>query len=50
MSKKSASERPVFKLLLQPKAGVDGEKALRRILKFALRRCRPRCLSVEQVK
>jgi hypothetical protein len=50
MGKKSASERPVYKLLLQPKAGVDVEKALRRLLKFALRHCQLRCVSVEQVK
>jgi hypothetical protein len=49
MSKKSANERPVFKLLLMPKAGVDAEKALRKLLKFALRHCQLRCVSVERV-
>jgi hypothetical protein len=36
MTEVPVSERPVYRLLFQPKAGVDIEKALRRLLKFAL--------------
>jgi hypothetical protein len=47
---KSASERPAYKLLLRPKDGVDAEKALRRLLKFALRHCQLRCVSIDRVR
>jgi hypothetical protein len=49
MGRKPASERPVYELLLRPKAGVDVEKALRRLLKFALRHCQLVCVSIERV-
>ena len=43
-----ANERPTYRLLLRPEPGVDGERALRRLLKIALRRFRLRCISIEQ--
>jgi hypothetical protein len=45
-----ASERPVYRLLLQPEPGVDAERALRWLLKIALQRFRLRCSSVERVQ
>jgi len=35
----SASERPTFLLRLRPEEGIDPIRALRRVLKFALRAC-----------
>jgi hypothetical protein len=43
-----ASARPVFRLLLRPEPGVDGERALQALLKLALRRFRLKCIAVEQ--
>jgi hypothetical protein len=42
--------RPVYRLLLRPEAGIDAEKELARLLKFALRQCHLRCVSIERVK
>jgi hypothetical protein len=44
----AADERPVFILSLRPEPGVDATRALRWLLKIALRRFRLRCISVEQ--
>jgi hypothetical protein len=38
-----------FVIKLQPQRGVDVNKALRRGLKFLLRQCGLRCLSIEEV-
>jgi hypothetical protein len=46
-----ASERPTFRLVLRPEPNVaDPERALRRLLKIALRKFRLKCLSVEEVE
>jgi hypothetical protein len=42
-----ASERPLYKLVLRPERGVDAERALRRLLKIALRTFGLKCISVE---
>jgi hypothetical protein len=42
------SERRVFLLRLRAEHGIDADRALRRILKFALRVCRMRCISAEE--
>jgi hypothetical protein len=39
--------RPIYVLRLQPLPRVDGVKALRRALKYLLRACGLRCISVE---
>ena len=44
-----ASERPTFRLVLRPEPRTDGERALRALLKAALRRYGLKCLSVEKV-
>jgi hypothetical protein len=41
-------DRPVVKLVVQPEPGVDGTRAVRRLLKFALRTCGLRCISAEE--
>ena len=41
--------RPVYRILLRAEPGVDAERALRALLKTALRRFGLRCLSVEEV-
>lgn len=46
---RAANERPTFKLTLRAEPGVDATRALRHVLKFALRRCRLRCVAVEEV-
>jgi hypothetical protein len=41
--------RPHFRLVLRPEPGVgDPTRALRRLLKFALRRCGLRCVAVAE--
>jgi hypothetical protein len=45
-----ASERPVYRLLLRPEPGCDGDRALRQALKALLRRFKLRCVAVEQVR
>jgi hypothetical protein len=45
-----ASERPVYRLLLRPEPGYDGDRALRQALKALLRRFKLRCVAVEQVQ
>ena len=44
----SDKPRPVFVLRLRPLKNVDGVRALRRLLKYALRACGLRCVSVEE--
>jgi hypothetical protein len=45
-----ANERPVFRLLLRPEPGVaEPERALRRLLKMALRAFKLRCVSAEKM-
>ena len=39
--------RPIYVLRLQPLPCVDGIRALRRALKYLLRACGLRCISVE---
>jgi hypothetical protein len=39
------AEDVIFHLRLRPAAGVDATRALRRLLKFALRRCGLKCLA-----
>jgi hypothetical protein len=46
----SANNRPLFRLVLRPQPRIDGERALRALLKTALRRFGLRCLSVERVR
>jgi hypothetical protein len=46
----STQERPLFRLILRPQPRVDGERALRALLKTALRKFGMRCLSVERVR
>jgi hypothetical protein len=41
--------RPLYRLLLQAQQDVDAERALRSLLKIALRRLRLRCISIEKV-
>lgn len=48
-SKTGAAERPTFLLRLRPEPNVDGIRALRRALKFMLRACGLRAISVERV-
>lgn len=38
-----------YLIRLAPLKGVDGIKALRRLLKFALRACSLRCISAEEI-
>jgi hypothetical protein len=46
-----ASALRVFRLLLRPEPGVvDGDRALRRLLKIALRKLGLRCIASEQVR
>jgi hypothetical protein len=45
-----ASERPLYLLTLRPERSVDAERALRRLLKVALRTFGLKCISVEQVQ
>ena len=45
--RRNTSERPLFVLTLRPEPGVDGNRALRRFLKVALRSFRLRCISAE---
>jgi hypothetical protein len=47
-SKPDARERPVFVVRLRPAAGIDGERALRALLKIALRRLGLKCLGIER--
>ena len=42
------SEQPIFRLRLRAQKGVDSIKALRRLLKYALRMCGLRAISVEE--
>jgi hypothetical protein len=44
----TSESRPTFVLRLRPEHGVDAVLALRRLLKFALRACRLRAISVEE--
>ena len=46
----TTGERPVYRLLLKPKPGVDGVHALRALLKLALQRLGLRCVSIEEVR
>jgi hypothetical protein len=48
--RQAASERPLFRLVLRPQPRVDGERALRALLKTALRRFGLRCISAERVR
>jgi hypothetical protein len=41
-------DRPTFVIRLRPERGTNGVLALKRVLKFALRACRMRALSVEE--
>jgi hypothetical protein len=43
-----AAERPVFTIRLRPERGIDGTRALRRGLKYLLRVCGLRALSVRE--
>jgi hypothetical protein len=43
-----AAPEPIFVVRLRAPRGVDAIKALRRLLKFALRQCGLRCVSAEQ--
>ena len=43
-----ADERPVFVVHLRPAAGVDGKRALRALLKIALRRLGLKCLGIHE--
>jgi hypothetical protein len=46
-----ANNRPLFRLLLRPEPDVvDAERALRRLLKIALRRRRLKYISIERVR
>jgi hypothetical protein len=42
------TDRPTFVLYLRPEKGIDGVRALRALLKFALRKFGLRALSVEE--
>jgi hypothetical protein len=42
-------QRPIYRLLLRPEPRVDAERALRALLKIALRRFGLRCISIEEV-
>ena len=44
-----ANQHPVFTVKLRPLPGVDAIKALRQLLKHALRRCGLRAVSVEEI-
>ena len=44
-----ARERPLYRLLLRPEPRIDAERALRALLKLALRRFGLRCISIEEV-
>ena len=43
-----AANRPVYQLLLRPEPGVDDIRAVRALLKTALRRFGLRCVSIER--
>ena len=46
-----ANERPLFRLVLRPEPNVaEPDRALRRLLKLALRKCGLRCISCEEVQ
>ena len=45
-----AKDRPTYRLVLRPEPRVDAIRALRRLLKIALRDCRLRCISIEEVQ
>jgi hypothetical protein len=40
------AERPAFTIVLRPEPGVDGTRALRRLLRYALRVCGLRCVRI----
>jgi hypothetical protein len=45
-----ANDRPTFRLLLRPEPGVaEPERALRRLLRIALRTFKLRCVSAERM-
>jgi hypothetical protein len=44
---KRPPERPIYRVAPRPLPGTDGTRALRRLLKLALRVCRLRCVGVE---
>jgi hypothetical protein len=44
------NEQPIYRLRLRPLKDTDVIKALRRVLKFALRSCGLRCVSIEEEK
>jgi hypothetical protein len=44
----TAGERPVFVVHLRPAAGVDGKRALRALLKIALRRLGLKYLGIHE--
>jgi hypothetical protein len=47
----TTGERPVYRLLLKPEPPrVDGVRALRALLKLALRRLGLSCVSIEEVR
>jgi hypothetical protein len=48
--RQAASERPQFRLTLRPELRVDAERALRGLLKVALRRFGLRCVSIDRVR
>jgi hypothetical protein len=44
-----AVDRPTFRLVLRPEPGVDATRALRSLIKIALRTFRLKCISVEEM-
>jgi hypothetical protein len=42
-------QRPTYRVLLRPEPNIDGERALKALLKFALRRLGLRGTSIERV-
>jgi hypothetical protein len=46
----TAEPGPIYVIRLCPERGVDAIKSLRRALKFLLRQCQLRCLSIEEEK
>jgi hypothetical protein len=47
---KRCADRPIFTIRLRPEPGIDGIRSLRRLLKFALRGCGLRAVSVEETR
>jgi hypothetical protein len=40
------TDRPAFTIVLEPARGTDGVRALRRLLRYALRACGLRCVRI----